>query len=49
MLYRQAKALTPWAATPLDNRPAPRWQRGWTRAVFEGKCLLRRLMPQSER
>jgi lipopolysaccharide biosynthesis glycosyltransferase len=48
-LYRQAKALTPWAATPLDNRPAPRWQRAWTRAVFEGKCLLRSLMPQPER
>lgn len=43
--YRQAKALTPWAAIPLDEQPPPRWKQNLDQVVFRSKCRLKRALP----
>ncbi|MFM7268842.1 MAG: glycosyltransferase family 8 protein [Cyanobium sp.] len=42
--YLHAKALTPWASTPLDDRPPPLWQRRLAALLFTTKCWLKSLV-----
>lgn len=44
--YRQAKALTPWAALPLDDQPPAAWKQRLDRLIFQTKCRLRQALPR---
>ena len=42
--YLAAKATTPWAATPLDDRPATRLEQLLQESTFRVKCKVKHLM-----
>jgi lipopolysaccharide biosynthesis glycosyltransferase len=47
-LYREAKALTPWARVALDETPPPKIVQLWDRAVFRTKSAVRRWLPSTK-